>query len=614
MNTPIPRPPRLRDSRRAAQIVVWAAAAVMAVFIAVAGPTFSHGASSNEAPFAARGAHTSAATGTPAMPVFASDEVVEPDVSDLDGGAPPVGRWSTIQNEWDNLSDEDWLPAYRWMYSFNLGFQNDDGWFSINAGLQLSTYISSFFFDVSAFLWSILLELTQRAFRLDVVDNVGAQINGTAANLADSLGSGGVIAIVVLLLLISVANAVVFGNRGSGGVQTAMRNVVLFLVPLAALQLMSANADPISEPTKYKYQTPVGLASTASTTIDDTVATITSPLMTSSLNEHNNRARENDGNTPSCDWYYARLYATYFALSEDGSGSPVVSDAESERIQNLRKSQTALALVSRMWEATMLHSFTQAQYGLVSEGKYAVCHQLEYEANIDPRSQAEISKGAGSPYEGWALKTDSEDAANIYGTPDDAQKRAAYFFAFMACRNGDASAWPNADEGDGKDGDRLEDADCTEWKTKGFDWDEGRFSQAGSAEDALIFGTDGDDSPAQKLGGSTTDEYKVVYSYQSGTGRLGLSLASMITAGVYLVAMGGLAVGVITASLILVLLLLFLPVTLLLLALPSKDGRRNSLGVRMLKMTGSTLLAKFTFYLSLIVVTIAINVLNGLVV
>jgi len=89
-------------------------------------------------------------------------------------------------------------------------------------------------------------------------------------------------------------------------------------------------------------------------------------------------------------------------------------------------------------------------------------------------------------------------------------------------------------------------------------------------------------------------------------------LIALITALVYVYALGALAIGSIIAQFGLVMLLSLLPITLLLLALPTKEGSRNATGLKLLKMTFAFFASKLTLIVVLLLLIQSIGIFQSL--
>lgn len=573
--------------RRLTQLAVWVLVALCAAFTLVPASQ-QYATPPSSAPAWAAPQNDPLGTGTAGGSAVDEDEKAREFVAGIPSAYTPDELADQIE-EAENGDEyvNELLPAYRW--SGSMQFQSDpaDGFTS---GLstfddKLVSAIASLEFAVAGAMWRVLLGMTAWAFTTDAVDSLGTEIDTMVVELTDDLTGAGLVAIVIVMLLLGVVAS--FTGLGKGRTKDSVRNVVVGVLVLGAMQLSASFAGTGND------LSPTGLAMKGSEVINTATTQITTPLTSSPRNAPEEGAKK-EGSTPNCEWYIARLYSTYFAANQ--------AEAKGQ--------DAALILMSRLWESTMLRAFTEAQYGVYEEGRYAACHQLEHQARISREVQATIAGGEGSPYSKMAGVGDPTSDENVFTDSfGQAKHRIAYYFAWMACRNGDATAWPNVnDDQDGDD--RLTNDDCTTWWEEGFDTEKDIYTK-NDDDDSLVF-TD-IDSISEKTNGSDNVEYEVVSTFYGGGSRFFVGMVSIAVASLYFYALGALAIGTIASTFLLAFCLMLSPFMFLLLALPAKGGSRNKAGVRMLRLTGASLMAKATFYLSITLMCLIINILNSVV-
>lgn len=468
------------------------------------------------------------------------------------------------------------LPAWRWRQVTDL--QAASGFLSGALIVPMSA-LANILFLIASFIWALLLFILRFGTSLDVLaGGAGQTINGGFISISQAMQISGVWVLLLLLVAFLAARSVI--SQGSGA--KIFRLLAGSLIPIALLFALSAVTASPSTPLSARSQLPVGspawIGVTGVRMVDQVGGAVSSGLANIPL--PNSRV---DSAATACDMYRNRLAAMEEAEhSLDGDGA-------------------AMSLVSKMWETSFLTSWMSAQYGSVEAGSRMYCFDLEARLGTTPALQADILREATRDHPEFAEFSISS-AAFQDSAPDDTAGRAKLFM-FAACElkpDGTVAANPTWQSLGGPD-----DTKCQRWvgtgEVSGLNW-----GTAGSLR--LARNNAGG-------GGDVAFAYNTVratWGHNSGQ-RVTEGMVAVLTALAYLYALGGVAMGSILAQYGLFLMLLLLPVTLTMLAIPSDSGRRNQTGMRMLKITGGFFFAKMALTLVMSMLVVASTLLGSLV-
>jgi hypothetical protein len=173
---------------------------------------------------------------------------------------------------------------------------------------------------------------------------------------------------------------------------------------------------------------------------------------------------------------------------------------------------------------------------------------------------------------------------------------------------------------------KLEARHCQQWWHLGTGPDFGKggsseklawgskIGQAGTVEGVAM--GDGIVNFQSGLHDDVSDVAGVVYGFtgDNSSGRVLSGFTAVVTGGVFLYVLGGIAVGTLVAKIGFLVMLLLLPVTLFLLAMPTGSRRRHPGGVKLLKMTGGYLAANAVLTGFIVLLITVIDALTGLTV
>ena len=643
LRTHQPPPAGGRSSlRRPAQTVVW----LLFAAVAITG-LLSSGSLGSSAP-----AQTTVSVSAATDKGGASTDLVQP----ANLASPELSKYGIGQDGKGNTvvlnpdAPLELLPAYRWRDDVNLA--SDLGWRDIPS--SVGSGIGGGLFLLAGFLWSALLLVMRFGLTTDLVTTAASSINEGFAGLAKSIGTSGVLAVVAVMVLVSAIGAFFRAN-----LPKALVIIVMFAVPVGALQVLSTTASHAGPPLAYS---PAGLAMTGSNTINTVGEKLATGFNTTNKLASGARTGQYSGNAnaANCDYYTARLYATYAAASTAGGKSGLEGslwakkggDLTAEEMKGQLTANSGLATVSYLWEKAFLSNWQTAQFGSVEEGQLMACHRLELNNNTPANEQFLIAAG-NSTQTGPARESDTIQSGPYQGftrgpflptaEEKDGGQVAMYLWAACADNHGAKAraGWKDV-SGDAtmqvKDGGA--DAVCQGWRTSlappkdaksAYEWVMGKIGLSGLTDGPggkgkrpLDFADPGALARATTASGNAGAEQvqSLQHVEQSVRGYWGLNpgqravsgLIALVTSGFYLWALGAMAVGAIVAQVGLVVMLVAFPVTLLLLALPGEGKRgRHPAGLRMLRLTGGFMAAKLVLIFSMTLLIQLIALLEDLV-
>jgi hypothetical protein len=326
--------------------------------------------------------------------------------------------------------------------------------------------------------------------------------------------------------------------------------------------------------------------------------------------------------SPTCSAYVATLYTQYEAYetadyvgATNGTNqtvAPIAADYD-----------PALVTTSYLWEQGFLVNWVDAQFGSLNQGLDMYCHAMENNAGINATEQKALfvssatldTTGSVAAYNAVPVK-DFTNLVNTGGT-DNNRDAIDETLAWGVCEY-DGSKWTPRNTGweedyqatnSGANSSQISN-DCPNWFVNGK-------GNGGDGEYGIddVYGIAGAKGavPGNPTVTDLQDQAAVGGLLGHDTSQIFLDgVLTFLTSLVYLFALGGLAVGSVIAQIGLVLLLAILPVTLLLLAIPTKGGGRIQSGVRLFKMTLGFFVAKLSLSLAVLVLLEMIQLLDNL--
>lgn len=507
----------------------------------------------------------------------------------LADGAPAAG--SAVTGSVDDPIEL--LPAYRWHDDLEL--PEDLGTADVAQGKSLITMMAQLTFTIAGAIWWVLLELMNFAMSMDVVSTFAGAINSFFATTYSGLSGVGIPALIGIFIALAAAVAASKGKLNDG-----VRMGISGLLVLGLLQTLgtAAVADRQSSATNTGASTsappagtPAWLAVTGNEYVNDLAAEVSTLFGATAGITADVRGGGADGGLEAgggatCSYYVQRLYSTYNAEMADRSKSTAA----------------AMSMVSYMWQRSMYDTYTQAAFGIPGDGGRVACHQLERAAGISPSTQQAIagSTVASSPYAGIAT-----GPFTIVG---DKKKNQASEMAWAVCKDSTTfnAGWDKIKHFEGAKGSDV----CGKW------WnDKGGAGLTEAVSGALgwsqykhlIDDTIGKDPESARMAEVKTfvESY---WGHNSGQ-RFMAGSTALLTAGLYGYAFGGPAIGVLLSQFVLLFMLILLPWSLIMLALPGKGGARNGTGLKLIRLTGMAFGGKLLF---LVVLGVTLTLMSAL--
>lgn len=524
-------------------------------------------------------------------------------------------------------SPHELLPAWRWRADLELYSYSSSGWgINVRAGVnETMTALANIGFAVSNVVWTLTLFLIRYATTIDYLGALGARINQGFAALSESLI--GVIGLVWLVVMLR-AGKLAF----KGDLPGMFRSMALFILPVAFLFYFHTQAS-LDSPVGNDFSevgTAAGRAGTVTGSpvwvaqevtekmnlvVDGATGGIT---LFGSATADVMRFPDGDRSWPHCDAYLDKLYQQYNAAASSNGNAAAAS--------------TALEQVSKFWAVTVYAPWMDAQFGNRFQRGKVACQMLEERSGTPAHERILLlSSMDGAPSAGPSKSTLENghgeqialEARGHKGGLSGKVQRDRWL-AFAACYydNGWKMNWrwvavgePSIGEQSGYDKDQLRSLHdnnttnidskwCQVWWEKGYAVaDNGKHVtpeidgygglRVGMGEvDKLDHGTTLYDVESSNARAFMRDFYG-----GNGTTRLMLGLIAALSSLVYLFVLGGVAFGALLAQFGLVILLIFLPVSIIGLAAGADFGRR------MVKLTIALCGSKLMFALLLSVMT-----------
>lgn len=562
---------------------------------------------------------------------------------------------------YDNYSKnpQDLLPAWRWGGSTQMlkasGSVPDPAAF-IFGGL------GGLMFALAGWIWQLLLAIIAWALGMNLVNSAATSINRGFSVFFTSLAGPGAAAIWIVIVL-GGAYAVRLLMRGK--LPKVFSTALIVIVPLAALTALdfaaTGNTSGVVSSVTTSSGSAGGSANTGNTKLNGGNATGTATLTgqcaqvnvgspawiaCKGSNYLDNLAADMStgfgmwggsiGATgsagapvdaaPTCSAYVATLYSQYYAYSALGGLNPGANTSLTGASTN-NSSLDGLATVSNLWQQSLLTNWVDAQYGGGTAGADMYCHEMEESATISATEQKTlmVESASISGTSDFGLSTTYSAIpvgvfANyiITGGYNNNRNAIDQTLAWGACSVSGSGKWTTRDSGwsadfmatDGNAGSGDFAGQCNDWFTN----PNPHGTNAGT-DDAYGIGGSSGKLPTPATAADINDQNTVAAVLGHDTGKILLDgLLAFITAIIYLFALGGLAIGSVIAQIGLVLLLALLPVTLLLLAIPTKEGGRIQAGVKLMKMTLGFFVAKLSLTLVLLILVELIMLLDNLLV
>jgi hypothetical protein len=479
--------------------------------------------------------------------------------------------------------ETDFLPAWRWQ---NIELDQDDGGL-LAAVKSMPNSFAMILFALANFLWLILLNISKLGLSADFITPAAPSINAGVSQLGQLVFFlGGVLLAVVFW---KAAREVLKG----GGVKPFVRVFVciVWLIGILGIQRVSDEAaeafDPqadrrISAEAQASYPgTLPWMLRTVTQSVDRTAAGVVNSF---SLRDRVSQAA--GGVNETANPADKLTCANYIRAIHDQYGKYRSADGKST-------GNASLAGLSSLWESTLYRSWITAQFSTSTGtdlGARVMCHQAEAINDISPTEQAAIAALAyQGPFSGG-------NVYKVFGPYNKSEDRRRAVAAWANCQliNGSLSATPELRYSfDGNAGNH--DRDCASssaaFSTNKDGLDGQYLDVFGNSDEAFeVANRESDLSTARKwenawFGGNSAERI------------LNAFLALLVALGM-LWSLGFIAIGLVLVQFTMVILLLFVPV---MLALVAADVRTDKV-VGLFKLLGTSTFTKAFFGLIIAIV------------
>ncbi len=479
------------------------------------------------------------------------------------------------------------LPAYRW--NGNMSFHVNQG-NSLTGAIKVAMdAIGSFFWAISGFIWSVLLDVVRWATTTDLLARGVTTVNRVASTVGSAVLANGVIPSIILLIAIIVA-VVAFTRRGLKGLSHVLISCAFLGAAFGTFAAAATNS--VGSPAWF-----VGIISKDTGYLAGTIGGITPPPA----------APGPPAPGPNCTSYDTALTNAFKAANKGAAGG--IGSA-----------------VSSLWLQSYAIPWATAQFGSTPATERVYCHWLEWTNTTQATTQSQVAGSAHyPPHSGNNVfaKHYNSRYGGIYGPYYWLSTPTQGMFAWAMCEQTGAG-WGSPTEFSGlnvssmglnngkKTWGQSASKYCSGWYNNG----DGVYGPTfgGHGNNPFNYLTTGSHIANAVGGGSAGANNTAANSFfttWNGSNPVGVILGGFITmfvAAFFGIVIGALALGTLIAQLIIVLLAGLLPLLFLVLAVPSV--RRH--GVEMAKAATGLFLAKavFTVIMTLfILLTVTIDAL-----
>lgn len=575
----------------------------------------------------------------------------------VDKYCPTVDNPATGETDEAKGCDPDvFLPSTRWKDRLdNIMASQPGGW---NVGDSItygfSTTLGGFLMSIAGLLWSLIFSVANFVSGLgDLSGGVGRKVNETFVLFAEALTSSGLIALIIFITAVVLIRQVL-RIRGGGMPSGIISTVLTMALPMALLFSLAGagakstqvvdgktvaikTADPASV-----FMSPVWLAQKGIW-----LSEMPSSLFGQRFTNTNPAFNQDKVVNPSCSAYTQVLAEAY-------------KEAWKRKHPNQSSGASTAMVVNGLWNEAFMTFYNDGQFQNSFSGQRIVCHMLDGFSGISPAEQAVIAAAARYPAgaNAGSVKSVFNGSAqasadiryfapymNLAGNAKMEDKRK-YVLPWAACAYKgtgatDAGSWAldpawyygsAAVDSTGDGQDKLSSQGCATWwsgshetlkedawkmlRYKNTKKDDIRGAQADSTalagmESSKSGACGSETCVAASSGVESLSGFSKTVLVTKGEvgGWLFSSLMALVAACMYLYVLGGMFAGLLLAKVGFAMLLAVSPGILLLLAIPNVNGRKNSRGMKLLRMMIgwmvasaliSTLIMVFALFISLI--------------
>ncbi len=376
------------------------------------------------------------------------------------------------------------LPVSRWasgVDQFHSRTATLDVVGAMNKGSRLSTM--SFLFSAGTSMWTLSAQISEMAYRFNVLDRAGAGLDKAAAGIGHAILSSP-----IPVMAVGVAVLIIFWRAGRYGLNSGSWGLLLrkaVIIAIMAIMVGGANASTGNQ--NGGYQPGFGSPGWFVTKVDK-AATMIAELPAKALSWQGIGGAEKIGeqdtqpefNTvSSCRNYVAAMKNNY---QEKYRGAIEATPGASVPI-----------LVSSMWEQSGLQTWITAQFGNNPHARYMYCRYLEAKSGIPYRrfdpvktsdSQLALTLGEASTQESYNDRKLFASNAPAWRPLGDNVHTDRWIIAWAACRNERVAKAPVTD---------LWNADDKAWATTDFTRPLMKNDASNPAQDCRKFFTSADE-------------------------------------------------------------------------------------------------------------------------
>jgi hypothetical protein len=581
----------------------------------------------------------------------------------VDKYCPTVDNPATAKDEAKGCDPDVFLPSTRWKDRLdNIMASQPGGWGNIGESVTygFSTMIGGFLMSIAGLLWSLIFAVANFVSGLgNLSGGVGRKVNETFVLFAEALTSSGLIALVIFITAAVMIRQVLRIRAGGmpSGILSTLMTLALPMALLFSLSTAGAKSTQVvdgktvavesADPSSV-FMSPVWLAQQGIN-----LSEMPSALFGQRFSSSNPAFNKDKVVNPSCSAYTQVLAEAY-------------KEAWKRKHPTQMSGASTAMVVNGLWNEAFMTFYNDGQFQNSFSGQRIVCHMLDGYSGISPAEQAVIAAAARYPKGANAnmvksvfngatpASTDLRYFApymNMNGNAGMDDKRK-YILPWAACAyNGtgaiDASSWALdpawfygsvAGDVNGNGNDKLSSAGCAKWWITGHDDRDGVTGLSGDewtmlrykkAKKDIIRGVQADPTAMAGMESSKTGACGTETCVAASNGVESLSgfsktvlvtkgeiggwlfsaLMALVAACMYLYVLGGMFAGLLLAKVGFAMLLAVSPGILLLLAIPNVNGRKNSRGMKLLRMMIgwmvasaliSTLIMVFALFISLI--------------
>ena len=474
-------------------------------------------------------------------------------------------------------------------------------------------------------MWKVLLSLTR--FALDsnsLVCGAAPVINNGAAAVGHRLFYFGLF--FIAFVFFRVAKSLMKGD-----ITSAVRTGGTFVLLFALVVTVTSSSERAATLPKSEQASARGTLPGFTTFVTGATGKLTGQLFTATSllrvpgtveGAKKGTSVSAEGNSPTCEAYTNKLRQNYLATSN----SPT------------------LVAVSGLWEKTFYKSWQTAMFGSPVNGVdipgRVMCHWADASSGISP---SEIQNFAATVPGYQGIKTTASGRVLAFG-PYSVEDRRRAMTAWAVCETNAKGSWQTRAEWKGVWGsdDAFGTSRCGWLLSPGGKFGDkavtaggvlgsvcgiagsvaGQVCQAAGDKITIVGGDDpfnlfgtsfGSAFESDTLTPEMRDQLASAKSYANafngynGADRLVEGFMALIVAFFFLLALGSLAIGAFVSQLLLIVLLIFSPITITLFALGSKRGSA------MAKLTGTTMVSQAFFTLLITVVVAIADVFQSMV-